>query len=415
MKVALVIDRMDPARGGRELSVAEIAVELAWRGARVAVYCRSADWQAPGVEVVELGDRGRTRWGRLMRFVDDVHRCAAARGEDIVHSTIPLPGADVYQLRSGTMPAQRLASLRRRGWLARSITAATRPWNVHRALLARMERQVLADRRTTLLAVSRMVADEIARFYGRTENVEVVYNAVRTYQGEASQWQAWRDSGRKELGIRPEEPVFLTLATNFKLKGIRESLRAFALWRRTRPDGDGRMVILGRDRVGPYRRLAQWLGIGKAVHFVPHERDVFRWYAMADACLLLSWYDPCSRVVLEAVRLGVPSITSAFNGAAEVLRDGAGLVVDSPSNTPAVVEAMQAMADPARREAMHQACRHVGDRLSTEAHVAGLWSVYERILQEKQSTEERLAAMNVAAAHPQLPPQWMPPPERKAV
>ena len=63
------------------------------------------------------------------------------------------------------------------------------------------------------------------------------------------------------------------------------------------------------------------LGIARAVTFadavdpVPH-------YAAADVFVHPTWYDPCSLVTLEASAAGLPVITTHFNGASEMMRDG---------------------------------------------------------------------------------------------
>jgi glycosyltransferase involved in cell wall biosynthesis len=81
-------------------------------------------------------------------------------------------------------------------------------------------------------------------------------------------------------------------------------------------------------------------------------------------------------VVLEATRWGVPSITTAYNGAAEVMADGAGIVVPSPRDLPAIVAAMDELADPARRAACADVCRRKADDLSMDRHVDQLLAAY---------------------------------------
>ena len=122
MNVALVIERMDCSRGGRETSTAQIAACLARRGVRVTILCQSGSWRAEGVAVCELGRRGLTRRGRLRGFVADVQREIAGGEFDIVHAMLPVPGANVYQLRGGTIPAQRAASRRRRSAVLRCLS-----------------------------------------------------------------------------------------------------------------------------------------------------------------------------------------------------------------------------------------------------------------------------------------------------
>ena len=92
--------------------------------------------------------------------------------------------------------------------------------------------------------------------------------------------------------------------------------------------------------------------------------------------MLLSWYDPCSRVVLEAVRWGIPVITTAYNGAAEVLADGAGIVIASPDETDAAAAAMASLADAGERRRRSDACRAVAERVSIDRHVEGLLAAY---------------------------------------
>jgi hypothetical protein len=75
----------------------------------------------------------------------------------------------------------------------------------------------------------------------------------------------------------------------------------------------------------------------------------------------------------------VPSITTAFNGAAEALRRGAGCVVPSPRAAGAIVAAMDELADPARRAPYIATCRQLGDELSPSRHVDQLLVAYGQL------------------------------------
>ena len=178
MKVALVIERMDCRRGGRETSTAQIAACLARRGVSVTILCQSGSWRAEGIDVRELGASKGTRARKLLRFVAAVQAEIAGGAFDIVHTMLPIPGANVFQLRSGTIDAQRLASRRRRPRLLGWLWGLAEPLNRHRATMAALEQQVIADDQVMCLPVSQMVADELATFHGRRDGVRVVYNAV---------------------------------------------------------------------------------------------------------------------------------------------------------------------------------------------------------------------------------------------
>jgi len=377
MKIALVIERMDPFRGGRETSTAQIAADLARRGHDVTVLCQSGAWQQEGVTVLPLG-RGRlTRRGALKHFARNVQHEIDWGAFDVVHGTLPIPGVNVYQPRSGTVPGQRQADLRRRGARGRALRRLTGRLNRRRALMAEMERRVLADKNVWCLPGSRMVANEIERYYRRIDRVRVVFNAVDVPEMSDRRRAENRRRVRDALGAGQETVVFLTLATNWALKGVAESIVAFAEWRRRRMRPlDARLVLLGCASRGTYQRLAASHNVADHVVMDGPVEDVAPWYAAADACVLLTWYDPCSRVVLEATRLGVPSITTAYNGASEALADGAGLVVPSPADTPVVIEAFETLADGARRARAADACRNQARRLAIDRHVDHLLRAY---------------------------------------
>lgn len=377
---------MDVSRGGRETSTAQIAAELARQGADVTILCQAGSLGGSPVQLMELGARGRSRWKRMRNFIAAVADCARTGRFDVLHTMLPVPHAGIYQPRGGTVPAQLAASLRRRQGASRLAAAITHPFNFCRRGLGRLEKRIATDPRTTCLCVSQMVAREFQGYYGRRDGVSVVYNAVDMPDADDPRRSQWRSELRARLNVAQDDPVFLSIATNFALKGVAQTIAAFALWRSTngrRCDRQlierSRLVVVGGRRYADrYHRLAQEHGLGQHVVFVPPTRDVLPWYAAADACILLSWYDPCSRVVLEATRWGIPSITTLFNGASEILCNGAGLVVDSPDSTAAVAAAMDQLAQPAVRNRFSQSCLKAAPMLSIDRHVQQLLEAYKR-------------------------------------
>jgi len=378
MKVALVIERIDPHRGGRETSTAQVAAELARRGCDVTIVCQSGSWRGPGVEVRQVGARGISRTSRLRNFAADVARAIEGQGFDIVQATLPIPRANVYQPRGGTVPAQIAASLRRRSGPGRLLRRITEPLNACRRRMAAFERDLLTGRGAICVCVSRMVKDECLSYYGLQDGVEVVYNCVDAPPGDTEARDDDRRRVRGEIGAAPDDPVFLTVATNFELKGVAQAVEAFAQWRSDSGCDGSRLVVVGRRGPNRHVKLAVDRGVGDAVVFAPPTEEIFQWYAAADAVILLSWYDPCGRVVLEAARWAIPSITTRFNGASEAFGDGGCIVVDSPLDTGAIVSAYAVLADPDARRKHSRACSRLGDYLGVERHVEELIDAYGR-------------------------------------
>ncbi|HUS92289.1 MAG TPA: glycosyltransferase family 4 protein [Phycisphaerae bacterium] len=381
MKIALVIERFDPARGGRERSTAQTATALARRGHEVTVFCQSCQDACEDVRVLPLKVLGLDRSTRLASFARSVRGAAREGGYDIVHATMPVPGANVFQPRGGLVGAQMAAALRRRTGAWKVAAALAQPLDSLRWRMRRYERRLVTDPGVLCLAVSEMVAREFMNFYARGEGVRVIYNAVEVPDVTPEQRRTWRDECRRRIEVPPGGPVFLTVAKNFVLKGLAEAIEAFARWYHSPACVPGaRLVAVGGRRFGPFRGLARKRRVAKQVVFVEPTGDIFPWYAAADAVVLLSWYDPCSRVVLEAARWGIPSITTVYNGAAEALARGAGIVVGSPRDTAAVVGALTELADPDRRAERVEACRDAAAGLGMDRHVDELLDAYAEVI-----------------------------------
>jgi UDP-glucose:(heptosyl)LPS alpha-1,3-glucosyltransferase len=90
--------------------------------------------------------------------------------------------------------------------------------------------------------------------------------------------------------------------------------------------------------------------------------DVAPFYRAAAALVHPTYYDPCSLVTLEALACGLPVVTTAHNGAAELIAGtGAGAVVASPDDVPELARALRRVlerGEQARREARAVAAAH---------------------------------------------------------
>ncbi|HUT59754.1 MAG TPA: glycosyltransferase family 4 protein [Phycisphaerae bacterium] len=378
LRIALVVEHMDPVRGGCETYTAWIASALAERGHDVTIICHDNAWETPGVDFAHVRRRGTVRTSELRNFAADVRAAVEREGFDVVHAMLPVDCASIYQPHSGTMPGRREASLRRRRGLKWVSACITGKFNHYRRFLSRMERRLVANPDTICLCVSETVAEQFRRHFGRTERLRVVFNGVKVPDAAPAVRGQWRQRARQRVGAGERDAVFLTVATNFVLKGVAPTIEAFARWaQRERGREAARLVVIGRDAPSRYIKLAAAQGVGRQVKFLPYTDELFHWYSAADACVLLSWYDSCSLVVLEAAAWGVPSITTVFNGAAEVLSGGGGIVVASPRDTGAVVRAMEELADPRRRGPRAEACLGLGERLKLDRHVNELLEVYD--------------------------------------
>lgn len=380
MKIALVIERMDPSRGGCETATGQIAEGLTRAGHEVSIICQETQWEHEGVKIYPLGRRGWPRVRRLQTFVGQVQKIIQKSDYDIVHSALPVPGANVYQAHGGTVKSKTRGRLRRFGWLGGVIIGLDEPFKANSRGMRRLEKQVAEDPKTICLCVSEMIAKEYEANYQIRNGVRVIYNSVDVPASNGTDRALWRRQKRAELSVASDDLVLLCVAQNFRLKGVAKAIKAFGRWYHSRPGHSGaRLVVVGRTASGHYRWLVRKAGLAGRVVFPGASKEIFKWYAAADACILLSWYDPCSLVVLEAARWGIPCITTVFNGATALLGSGS-VLVPSPADTQAVVSGLDKMADPQQRQEMSRICLGLADQLGMDHYVEQLLELYAEVL-----------------------------------
>ncbi|MBN2514120.1 MAG: glycosyltransferase family 4 protein, partial [Sedimentisphaerales bacterium] len=109
--------------------------------------------------------------------------------------------------------------------------------------------------------------------------------------------------------------------------------------------------------------------------------------AACDAAILPSWYDPCSRFILEALAAGKPVITTAFNGASEQYEAGRhGFIIQSPSDINAMAKSIADLANPdtIQRLAGNILADGLKERVSITRHVRQLLDLYRVIIERKK-------------------------------
>ncbi len=386
MKVALVQEGLDPRRGGAETSTLELAAALSRCGARVTVVCsgRTAPPAGAPFEVRCLSALGVTKRRRTLAFIEQADRLCAAGDFEIVHAISVCRCCNVYQPRGGTIAetVERGLHATRRG-LPRMLSRLGRRFNRRQRALRRVEHELLNSADPPFVAaVSRYVAQQVLSLAPALPPIrlQVVFNGVDVAQiGEAERLDA-RASLRHQLGLAEHARLGVFLAHNFKLKGLRCLIEALA--QRPAPCGTPwTLLVAGRGAAGPYQRLAQRRRVAERVRWLGPRGDARQIIAAADALLHPTWYDPCSRVVLEALALGIPAVTTRWNGAAEVMTPGThGQIVDEPDDPARLAHAIeQALSAECMRRSRTDAER-IAQQLSMTRHARELLGLYERVL-----------------------------------
>lgn len=394
MRLALNFPRIDPTRGGAETYIVDLCRSLIRAGHQVDLYAES--WKEgtlpPEVRAFEVPAPGRTRIQKLWAFArnseaalkDADYDCTIGFINTYEHDVI-IPQGGVHQ-GSLQANAQRFSNP-----LVRALYLLGKKLNPKHAVYKMIEaRQYAPKRQTRVVAVSNMVRRHVQQFHHVSRNlISVVPNAIDPSRVRLAQPGAVRCAFRNRLGIEPGDLVGLFVGHNFALKGLKPLLKTLGA-RARRQARTIHLLVCGGGNVRRYGRLARALGLGDTVHFLGFYPDIRECYAASDFFVLPSYYDPCSLVVLEALAAGLPVVTTAQNGASEVMTDGReGFVLTSPDAHGELNGALDHLADDARRSAMAAQAATLGGELTFERHVASLIRVFH----------EAAAARNNHVAH----------------
>lgn len=377
MKIALVILHADPARGGAERYTIDLASGLRGRGHEVALVASSfgEGCRAPGDVLLDAG--GATRAGRYSRFLDELDRHLDATAYDAVHAMLPVRRCDLYHPHAGVAAdAVKTAHLKHDGPLRQALARTANRLNRRRQKLAAVERELLGgDAPPVVLCLSEYVKRVVRKHYALPQHrLATLFNAVDLDKFDpATRPQAGQQT-RERFGLGPDRILGLMIAHDFERKGLPQAIRAVQQAKDTRLA----LLVVGKQDPKPYQQLAQREGVADRVIFAGAIEDPYTVYRAADFFVLPTRHDPCSLVVLEALAMGLPVISTVFNGASEVMVPGEhGFVLKDPADVDALAAAMRRMLDPENRRAMSNACLHLRPALSYEHHLDQLLALYQ--------------------------------------
>ncbi|MDD5303477.1 MAG: glycosyltransferase family 4 protein [Elusimicrobia bacterium] len=217
--------------------------------------------------------------------------------------------------------------------------------------VGRMHALQLSGRRfRVLVANSNLMKNDVVRRFGvPAERVQVIHPGYDSCRFNAGSREDFGAPMRAELAVKPGELLFgLVTSGDFEKRGLKPFLRAFAALARKIPGA--RAVVVGKEsRPGPYLALARELGIADRVVFREPVADVWRFYHALDVYVHPAKWEEFGMSVLEALACGLPVITGASVGAAELLKgEQREFVLADPSGE-ALENGMLAFADPSLR------------------------------------------------------------------
>jgi UDP-glucose:(heptosyl)LPS alpha-1,3-glucosyltransferase len=379
MKIALVNHAFSLSHGGLERFSVNLATALHRDGHEVHAFAqRLADLPA-GVTEHPLAVPRKPSFRRILGFHRSAAHAVRQQPFDVVYGLARFVPLDVYRMGDGVQ----------KHWMR--IRYPFAPWRWFNYLInpahlcnLYLERRILVGGACRIVTNSRLCKEHAQRYYGvSAERIEVVYNGVNHQVFNPRALGAQRQAVREELGLGAGALAVLHVSNNWKRKGLAVLLEAVALL--GEQGAHLHVIVVGRGRPDPFRKMAASLGLADRLHLVGETREVQNYYAAGDLMVLPTMYDPFSNVCLEAMACAMPVITTAANGAAELIREGEnGYIQRDPLDPRELARCLGRCLDLRVLETMGNIARQTSLPFTPERNMQETLAVFSRVLREKQ-------------------------------
>ncbi|MGA2855110.1 MAG: glycosyltransferase family 4 protein [Verrucomicrobiota bacterium] len=366
MKLAL-IRRQFSATGGAELYLQRLLRALAEQNHELHLFSESWEPLPEGVALHPV-KISATRATRGLRFAEAVQSALANEKFDCVFSLERTLKQDVYRAGDGV----------HRVWLERRRQFA--PWwkkpfvgtgAFHRNMRALEARTFDPHNTCRVIVNSEMVKREILEHFPfPAERIHLVRNGVDVARFQNGR----RAETRARFGVKDDEFLWLFAGSGWERKGLKFVLQAFERLSvrhcRHCPPPKIKLLVAGKGRKPP--------GVANGVIFSEQAGDLEHYYAAADLFVFPPIYEPSANVVFEALAAGLPVVTSASNGAAEIILENVtGSVVEEFWRPEILAEAVKKWMERPRRVTVNAA------EFSLERNVSETLAVLELAAKER--------------------------------
>jgi len=270
-----------------------------------------------------LGESGPP-WWRSWWYTQCINQLPIYNSDNVVYSLEYGPNCDIYRAGDGI---HRLNVLRRYGsnksWMLN-------PWHW---LAPRLEKNSFESARY-IIANSELVRSHIIQCYPHVEDkIITIYNGYddRVFHQTLQNKQTLR----KQLDLPLEaDKILLLSGSGFQRKGLHHAVNVVANLHER--GCKAYLVVIGKGDSGYVMNAVNQAGLRDYIILKGNVNNVAHYYQAADLMILLTRYDPFSNACLEALACGCPVITTRNNGAIEVMKAFAGLIIDDISKKNAI-------------------------------------------------------------------------------
>lgn len=373
MKIALIRQKYS-AHGGAERFLSNMLKQLN-NDNQLDIHLIARKWQK--IENIHLHSCQFFYIGRTWRdfiFARKACRMVQELNADLVQSHERIACCDIYRAGDGVHRVW----LQHRNHLKPLLLKYLDYLSLYHLYTLFAEKKLFTSPRLrVVICNSNMVKNEIKHYFPTSQaELHVIYNGVDIDYFHPKHRQE-RETLRNQLQIPTTAPVFLYVGSGFERKGLLAAIHSLAALE----SKDAHLVVIGHDkRIKKYKKIACQLGLADRVIFLGAMTELAPYYAMADAFVFPTLYDPFPNVVLEALACGIPVITSTQSGAAEIIQSGEQGYVCDTYDTQQLTLAMTKLSDQILAAEMGQKARQLAEQFNLAKQTAQIADLYKKIL-----------------------------------
>lgn len=232
----------------------------------------------------------------------------------------------------------------------------------------------LSDR---VVANSRGLAREAKEVFGLSSDVAAIYNGIDTDDVRRKS----RERAAHEW-FGEDVPVMLAIGAHKKQKGFVHLMKAAEIVNRTRPV---RLIIMGGGNKKDLAALSRELGMGDRTDFPNAVLNPFPFMLGADVFMCSSLHEGFSNVILEAMALGKPVIsTDHRHGANEIIEDGRNGILVPPQDPESMAGAiLKVLGDAELRERLGAEAKKRSEDFSKDRMISEYEELFARMMEAK--------------------------------
>ena len=310
---------------------------------------------------------------------------------DIVHSHGSYIGrSDVFTTHSCHAESLAVSRRNRTGFLGRLKKTALNPLHL---ILLFMEYCSLKNAKK-IVSVSRNVKNDIIRHYNIQESrIEVIVNGVDIKKFNPANKTLYKNLVRSKHGLKPEDKVIIFPAHEFERKGLRRIIEALNVIHYS----DLYVLVVGEDAPAAFTAIIKKYGLNRNIIFTGKVTDVEKYYFASDLFVMPTYYEPFGLVILEAMAVGLPVITSRQAGASELIADNmSGLILEDHADFLGIAKAIRYLLnDPKAAETFGTNARQTAEQYSWDVISGKTLKLYENMVSQVQSVSETIGLKNL--------------------